>query len=255
MKIFLLTIFGIYLQLTVSAQAESIAIAVDDDWFPYSYEKDGIAVGVQVDIVRAALENTTYSPIFYPCPWSRCIVQTKIGEREALLTASYLEERAEYAYFPSDAAVTTKSKWRVNQVGYVLVTREGEPYEFDGDFHKVPQPIGVEVEGSVTVFLEKKELELHKNNSNVALSRMLMAKRVNSIVLTPLAIDDINTNGEFAGKFKIHQMPIRSRSYFLVFSKNGRLSTTDREKIWREIVKIRDDTDLIRKFFRTHKRQ
>ena len=254
MKTRLLSFFLVF-ALPILAPAETLKISTDNDWYPNSYTEGEQSVGVQIDIVREALKKTKYTPEFIPCPWKRCLLHMREGEREALVTASYTKERAEFMIYPPDATTAKKSKWRVNQVEYVLMTRKGESYEFDGNLLNIPQPIGAESGSSTAEFLKENNLTIIENVNAYANSGMLALGRLNSVVAPPLYAKDINVNSDHAGKFKIHKQPLRSKSYFMAFSKKGKLSASDREKIWAAIAEVRSDEAFMLRTLKKHKNQ
>ncbi len=75
--------------------------------------------------------------------------------------------------------------------------------------------------GAFSDTLEKKGLIIMRNKSPLATVGMLVLNRTNSAVMNSYSAEDFNTTGEYAGKLKIHKLPIRSKSYFLIFAKKG----------------------------------
>ncbi len=241
MKNILLTIIFSALLLPGSAWAKKISIYMDNDWFPYTIVKDKKNYGIHLDIVTKALESLGYTIDIQSRPWKRCLLELESGRVEAIFPASYKKNRTEFAYYPDDAATSGKSQWRMNQIEHVLVTRPGGTYEFDGDLLTIPQPVNIGWGSAFGDTLEEMGLNVNRNVSIRGSTGMLVRNRTNSVVTNPLLAEELSKNGEFAGKIKIHQKPLRSKSYFLIFSKKGNMPAAERQQIWEAIAAVRSD--------------
>lgn len=227
------------------AKTKVLKMCMDEDWFPYTFVKYGENFGIHIDIVRAAFKSLDYHLDITAKPWKRCLRELEVGDVEAIFPASYKESRADIAYYPSDVTAVEQSNWRVDQVEHVLVTRKGNPYEHDGDIYKIPQPVGI---GSGSAFgdtLERKGIKVSENISKQAIIDMLLLQRIESAAMTPFQADEFNTKGEHAGKLKIHGTPLRSKSYFLIFSKKGHLTEAERMTAWDAFAIVRKDKKLM----------
>lgn len=225
--------------------AEIIKICMDEDWFPYTFLKGGENSGIHFDIVQEAFKSLEYTPKIVAKPWKRCQLELDHGTVEAIFPASYKENRDRMAHYPSDAVTAKKSQWRINEVEHVLVTREGDSYEFEGDILKIPQPIGIGFGSAFGETLVKKGITVSENISKQKIVDMLMLKRINSAAFARFQAEEFNTKGEHTGKLKIHNIPLRSKSYFLIFSKKGKLSGDERMKIWGAFSKVRKNKSLM----------
>ncbi len=225
--------------------SKTLTVCMDEDWFPYTFLKDKKPIGIHADIITKAFRSLEYTLEIMDKPWKRCLLELEKGRVEAIFPASYKHKRATFAYYPPNAAVEKKSKWRLAQIEHVLVTRKGESYEFDGDLSKIPQPIGVGMGGAIGDTLDEKGLKTSRAASSQAIIGMLALKRTNSVVMNPFLAEDFNTNGEYAGKFKIHELPLRTQSYFLIFSKKWELPEAERKRIWEAIALVRGNKELM----------
>lgn len=81
MKILQALCCWVFLSSGVSAWAETIKMAAEDDWAPYSYQQDGSAnpVGFSVDIVRAAFQTQGVEVEFVTVPFARCLHYSATG--------------------------------------------------------------------------------------------------------------------------------------------------------------------------------
>ncbi len=237
---FLATIF-FFLLIPNAVLAKTFTIFMDNDWFPYTIVKDKKNFGLHLDIVTKALKGLGYVVDIKARPWRRCLLELESGDVEAIFPASFKENRAVFAHYPADAATSRRSEWRMNQVEHVLVTRPGEDYEFDGDYRTIPQPVNIGVGAGFGDTLDEMGLNVQRNVSIRGSIGMLILNRTNSVVTNPIIAEEINSNGEFAGKLYIHEKPLRSKSYFLIFSKKGKLPKFERQRIWDAIATVRKD--------------
>lgn len=236
--------------LSTNAGAKSYTVCSDDDWFPYTFIDNSLpenkAVGIHTDIVRKAIENTGNSVQFEALPWKRCMRLIQAGKVDAVISASYSDKRAAFAYYPDDGGSAKKSAGRIDQVEYVLVTRSNEAYDFNGDWTTIPQPVGVGGLGSsISKMLKQQGLTVLENNTKTGGLLMLRGKRVNALVFNSLQAEDFNTRGQFQKQLKIHKIPLKSKSYHIVFSKKGRNSPEQRNQIWAALAKLRADKALM----------
>lgn len=229
-------------------QAKTIKIATDQNmWYPYSYEENGVVKGLHVDIVKHALKNIGYSFSLTPLPWKRCLVLANRGEYDAIISASYQYKRSQYLYYPIDASTAKESDYRITQVSYSIVTHIDNPYMFKGNPKTLPRPVRVPRGYSVVDDLKKESVLVEEGPSDINNFRKLLRDKKGCIVTIPEIADMLMKNPTFRGQVKVHQIPFKSKSYFLVFSKKGIVSKTDREKIWEEIKKVRDNDELMEK--------
>jgi polar amino acid transport system substrate-binding protein len=86
------------LPATVRADEASVLIGAENDWYPYSAERQGRAQGMTVELVGAAFAAVGIQARFDVLPYARCMSQTRSGglvacfntTRTALIEADYL---------------------------------------------------------------------------------------------------------------------------------------------------------------------
>ena len=231
--------------------AKQITINYENDWAPYTYQKGGQAKGVLVEIMKEALKGTGITAKFVSVPWKRALQNTKRGSTDALLGASYKDKRAAFAYYPRDAKRAKFSKWRMEQVEYVVVTLKNNRYNFTGNWKTIPQPVRAPFGYSIVGNIEKKmgiKVDTARTDRQ-NLSKMLRDK-TGSIVTNPIIANSLNRWGKGKGKLHISRKPLKSKSYHLIFSKKGKLTAGERQKIWNKIKKIRTNRRLMLKLYR-----
>lgn len=217
---------------------DKITICTDTNfWYPFTYVKNQEAVGLHIDIISKALRNIGLEPIFKPSSWKECLSNAKLGVVDAVATASYQDDRTTYLNYPEGAAVDQKSPWRVTQVGYVVITpatnKEGTPnvYKYEGDFKSIPQPVRVPAHYSVIRDLEKEGLTVKKGKSSLENFKQLVKDRTGSVIDVEEVAEHFGTQPEFSEKLVIQQKPLNHKSYYIAFSKAGKVKTNEAEKI------------------------
>ncbi len=80
------------------AQAETVELGAEDDWYPYSGVRNGQAAGFAEDLIKAAFGAVHVEVKFDSMPYARCMAMAKAGDllacfdtaRNSLLDASFL---------------------------------------------------------------------------------------------------------------------------------------------------------------------
>jgi polar amino acid transport system substrate-binding protein len=197
-------VFSTSLQAQVGAQAQekaTLVLAGEDDWAPYSSaEKPGSApetspVGFSVDLVRAVLATQGIQVQVINVPFARCMLYAKTGQVAGCFNATITDDnRADYfwhqpAMFEEELSIFARantespelrlSDLRGKRVGYTNGYTYPSEFMHDGRIQK-----------SVAV-------------SDAALIRMLLAKRVDYILLnrTPGWMR-IDSTPDFKGQIK-----------------------------------------------------
>ncbi|MDK2123379.1 substrate-binding periplasmic protein [Parachitinimonas caeni] len=62
-----------------SANAETVTIGAEDDWYPYSRVQNGQPKGMAVDLVREAFGSVGIDVQFQSLPYSRCLALARMG--------------------------------------------------------------------------------------------------------------------------------------------------------------------------------
>lgn len=244
---FLATFFLILVTCNDAWAIRKVRICSDRGlWYPFMMTERGEAKGMHIDIIRMAMKNMDVKLEITPLPWSRCLRDAQKGRYDGVATASYKDERAEFLIYPPDAKTAVKSQFRVSQVEYVVVTMADNPYEYDGELKSIPQPVRTPKGYSIAEDLEKEGLFV----SSTALGdkqtlQNLLRDNKGSVVTIPNVIQHLSKTPAFSGKLKISKTPIKSKSYFLAFAKQSRLTVDEMNQIWSEIARIREDNAIM----------
>lgn len=236
---------------------DTIHIVTDQAyWYPYTYSQEGEAKGIHIDMVQQALSNLNYTVRFTPKPWKRCLQDAKEGKYDAVVSASYKPVRAEYLFYPDDAAGPAKSLWRITQVEYAVITNSSDPYIFDGDVKHLPQPVRTLLGYSIADYLRSSGITVTESPDTVDCVTQLV-KSGRGAFVTPLKNAlDLQIDERFKEELKIHPKPVRSKSYFMVFAiKNQKINRENIMAIWNEIARLREDQTYMDALFNHYKGQ
>jgi len=102
MRALLIICFKVFIAccICVSAEAgETLRIAVDDDFPPFSFSKNGEAAGIDVDIVRELGNRLGIHFEISLLPWKRLLTMTKNGSFDGSMSLFKTNTREEYAIF------------------------------------------------------------------------------------------------------------------------------------------------------------
>jgi len=229
---------------TSSFAAQKINICSDNNlWYPFTFVEKGKAVGLQIDIITKALTDLGYEINFKPLPWKRCLSSAEDGDYDAIATASYKDKRAVFLNYPADAATAKKSTERVMQVEYSVVTIAAEAYEFDGDVNTIPEPVRVPRGYSVGEDLKKQGVKVDDGASGDEKNiKKLLRMGKGSVVTLPQIVELLEQKEAYKDKLYLSKTPVKSKSYYLPFSKKSKISIEDQRKIWAAISKVRNDS-------------
>ncbi len=226
----------------------TVNICIDEAfWYPFTMVKEGRPSGIHVDLATTAIRDTGLNAQFYAMPWKRCLRENQHGRMDAVVSASYKEERAAYLHFPEGAEEATKSPLRIMQIEYVVVTLNQTGYEFTGDITSLPQPVRVPAGYSLADDFRKKGLRVDDSaQTDTANIQKLVRDGDGSVVLIPELASLLDARVANQGKLNISATPIRSKSYYIAFSKQSALTQADRDAIWRRIAELRDNSSYIK---------
>src|SRR5260221_14086433 len=82
---------------------------VTDQWIPYENLSDAEAPGFSTEVLKRVFAAMGQEASFEEFPWARAAGLVFRGERDAIFTAFYNEERARFCYFPKEPLA--RDKW------------------------------------------------------------------------------------------------------------------------------------------------
>jgi polar amino acid transport system substrate-binding protein len=234
---------------TMFVEAKKIKICTDENfWYPFTYSVEEVALGLHVDITKEAIKRAGHSVEYIPMPWKRCLASAKSGEVDAIVSASYKDKRGEFLYYPKDAKSAKKSKNRITQVEYVVLTHKDDSYKYDGNIKTLPHPIRATFGYSIVDDLKKEGLSVDTSKKDTFNLKRLQRDKKGSVVTLKEIVEYYESKGTFKGEFVTHKKPIKSKSYYMPFSKNTKISQDDMQDIWDNIQKVRENKRVINSF-------
>jgi len=227
----------------VPAVAADLVICFDQaPWRPFIYIEAGQATGSHIELIRAALARLQIEADFRPMPWVRCLLEAEKGGVDAIATAAYTPQRAQFLHYPADAADTPHSAWRVGQIDNVIVSPRELPFEFNGDYATLPAPVRVPRGYGSGDFLREQGVMIDASApSDESNLRKLLRDRRGVVIAIAESVDVLLERPEFAGRFHVSAVPVQAQSYFLPFSRAGaRFDAVAIQRIWDEIARLRE---------------
>lgn len=236
--------------LSSTAFANPLRLCSDDNfWYPFTFHEKRVAKGLHIDVIKQALVDLGYEFVIDPIPWKRCLAAAKQGSYDGVATASFKPERAEYMIYPPESDLDQQSRWRVTQVEFVVVSHLENPYNFDGNVKTLPPPVRVALGYSVGDDLQKQGIRIKSNGKgDVQNLKHLLRDKTGVVVTLPEVFNLMGKMIGYRDALKLHKTPIKSKSYFIPFSKKGTLSEKEMLNIWQRIIEIREDPVVMSQF-------
>ncbi len=224
------------------SSAETLKLCADGrDWYPFTYREGIQAKGLHVDIVTKALESLGYAFDIVPYPRNQCISHVQDGDMDGMISLAYDSNLARFLTYPPGAKDAAVSKWRIMQVDHVVVTYIEDDYEFEGKIETLPPPVRIPSGETITSEFQKIWPKIEKAVTDEENFYNLLQERTGVVITTSVMAETMNKNPQYRGLFKIQATPLASQSYYLVFSRTARIALEEKQRIWEEIARWRDD--------------
>lgn len=227
---------------TSHSHVSLIKICVDNsNWVPYIYQEDTNLTGLHIAIITNSLKELGIPYRFFKVPWKRCLKGLEKGTYDAVATASYNKQRNKFLIYPEDSQGNIRSEWRVGQVEYIIATHVSNPYQFSPDWKTLPKPIRVPRGYSIGQDIRKQGINIDDSALNDMQNiKRLIREKTGSVVTLSSIIDWYKESKEDTESIKYHQQPLKSKSYFFAFSRNGSVSSNNAVVIWNKIKQDRE---------------
>lgn len=115
---FLGVAFGVLAFAGAASSAAELQL-VTDQWVPYENLSDAMAPGFSTEVLKQVFAAMGQDVSFEEFPWPRALRLVFRGERDALFTTLYNDERGRFCYFPNEPLL--REKWvffvRVSDAG------------------------------------------------------------------------------------------------------------------------------------------
>jgi len=239
------TLLFFVLSTETYAQDNLKLCVADSTWFPFIIIKKEVISGLYIDILIKSSKPLGYTIKIDAIPWKRCLHLTKTGQYDGIAGVSYQQSRTEFLSYPKEINSSESSKFQLSQVDYVIVTHSSTNFSFSGDAQQLPSPIRSPLGFSIGKELEALGLDVDNAalNDDANLKKLLRDQNGSAVLIREMAHLLIKNNPDLL----IHPRPLKSKSYFLAFSKRTKLSKNEKIKLWEGVSKVRDDKAFIRK--------
>jgi polar amino acid transport system substrate-binding protein len=192
----------------------------------------------------AALQRVEFEQI--ALPWLRCLREVANGTVAGAIGASYSDERAAFAVYPSTADGLLDVSRRMQSSSYSLFRVKGGNAGWDGKkFSNLVSRVVVQRGYAVVADLTKLGVLVDQSASDAdTVLRMLVAGRSQLGALVTEQGEDLMAKPEFRRQFEKIDPPLVVKTYYLVFGKryydaNTRLV----EELWDNLAVVRDAKD------------
>lgn len=249
--LFAMTIITFFLAGNASAQEKEVLFGYQDSAnFPYEVG-NGEKIpsdnpGISIDMVKTVSEKTGITPRLVRLPWKRAIMMVASGEIDALISASYNEERGKAAVYPMLQNIPDNTK-RIYTGRYVLFQNKKAPLSWNGEkftagMSEIHIPLGYSVANDLK---DKGAIIVEKTDITHSFS-LLQKRRIDGIA-------ELESAGQYilkkmASDFSdIEQVSplIKEKHYFVIFSKaffakNNKLA----EDFWQNVSTLRESPEM-----------
>lgn len=151
-----------------------------------------------------------------------------------------------------------RSFFCVTQVEYLVITaaenQKGEKntYVYNGDLKTIPNPVRISTGYSIIENLDQAGLKVEENSSSLDNFKKLVKEKTGSVIDLEDMTKYLSTQPKFNKQLIISSEPIVSKSYYLGFSKKGKINEEDQNKIWQEIAKVRENPSVMTEFLKKY---
>lgn len=176
--------------------------------------------GISVELLRMVAAKTGLTLSLARAPWKRCLTLLENGYIDATFHASYTDERARYAVYPTRNGKLDASR-AIYLNRYALYVRRGAALRWDGHtLSHVTMPIGTLAGNAIAEDLQKLGAPVEEAPGLSNNMDKLKAGRIAAYAEIETIGDDFlaDHRGEFAEIEKL-PLPLAEKIYFLVISK------------------------------------
>jgi len=245
MKLSTTLVLSIFLVSQSSLAQPVVKLCYEDaDYLPWQV-KNGH--GLDNNLIEMAAAKSGVKVEMLALPWKRCLVDIGYGTQAGGFAASYNDERASYAAYPTTSDGKLDTSRRIRYDGYSLYRLKGAVAGWDGkQFTNLTGPVGAQLGYSVAADLRKNGANVDEGGVTAELQmRKLVAGRVQLLALLTLEGDDLLDNPEFAGRVEKVSPPFSEKPYFLIFNKDYYATNKKSvEDLWMGLATARESREF-----------
>lgn len=183
---------------------------------PAEYSENGIAKGMNVDIVTEALRRMNYNAKIKFFPWKRALIMVKNGDADGIIDAAYNNDRAKYLHFPN-SEIHTEEWFAFKKKNSLLSLNENLSNAKD---IRIGLSRGFVYGGKIQEFIDNKEFksiqEVYNNELNIV---KLIANRFDMFIGLKSTILFLSKQMGYSNEVEIVKMTGTNKEYLLSSSK------------------------------------
>ncbi len=189
-------------------------LIVATEWEPYTSEKMS-KKGFLTELSVETLKRAGYNPIVKFFPWARAVEMTKIGDADALIGASYTEERTQYFEYP-------EILWMNNIVLFTKLDK-AKTAKFETVEKLAPAKIGIMRGSFLKDTFTANGITIEESTDIETNIKKLSADRITYFAETSVSVNyTLNTTMiDYKDKIGIVNPPILKDKVYIVFSKKS----------------------------------
>ncbi|BAE50629.1 ABC-type amino acid transport/signal transduction systems, periplasmic component/domain [Paramagnetospirillum magneticum AMB-1] len=193
-----------------------------------------------VEMLRMVGERTGIVFEFQRVPWQRGLYMIEHGQADAIFASSFTPDRLRYGAYPmKDGEVDARRM--IYLLNYTLFVRRGAGVKWNGSqISGLQRPVGVTQDFAIARDLKAMGVPLEPEANTVSNLRKLALGRIDAYAeIESLAEAAIKASPAEFGDIVRLQPPLRSRPYYLMFSKRFAASHPDvAERVWNAIPEV-----------------
>lgn len=214
---------------------------------PWILEQPG--QGLDCELARRAALAAGLELRFEVVPWKRCLALLEAGRVDAVLSASYLPERAVYARYPRTGEGGLDHDRRLHLDAYALYRPLGSRLDYDGSrLHHLDGRIAARSGFSVIDRLRSLGAEVDDDSKELEpiFRRLTSARVVGAALLVSSAERYLQDHPDIARQVERVPTPLLSKSYFLIAGRpRYDANPAPFEALWTAIGEIRESPDFL----------
>ena len=217
---------GLFLfSLSAVAKEHTVRLCFENTSNPPFYYGENMVLdqhpGLTIDVLRAVAKVAGVSLELERMPWKRCILLLKKNQIDGAFEISYKPQRESYAVYPKLQGKLDQQRY-LHSLSYYLYTLDDSPMNWDGKrIENINSSLAAVAGYSIIGDLRAEGYPVLEGVSQKANLEMLWRGRVGGLAQIDTMTDGIIKNSrpdKFTG-VKKHPIPLRSKLYYLVFSK------------------------------------
>jgi polar amino acid transport system substrate-binding protein len=205
--------------------------------------KDG--KGLNIVLLEMAAAKAGVKLDIAVLPWKRCLGEVESGAIAGAIAASYKEERAKFAMYPSVGDKPDPAR-RLYTDSYTLYRATGNKLAWDGSkFAELTGSIGAQRGYSINDDLKKWGAKVDEGSGHAKDNfKKLVGGQVQGVALNTLQGDLISASSEFKGKVEKVSPPLIEKPYYVIFGKDFYSKNQKAvDGFWDVLAKTRDSKE------------